>query len=201
MIRELYYQILVYRSLITPFLVASSVAVTVWLLYRVVRARADRGPVSLGREVILAILVGYLACVAAATLEPNRNPRLVNNDTTRVELRPSLATLTCSGATASSAAARHFCMYNARGNVLLFLPLGFLLPLLWRGLGFWKGVGIAIALSAAIEVLQLFSRTWGSYRTVDINDVILNAAGASIGLVLMLILRSLKGARPELART
>jgi glycopeptide antibiotics resistance protein len=80
-------------------------------------------------------------------------------------------------------------MYNAKGNVLLFIPLGLLLPLVWPRLRFWKAIQIAIAVSVSIEVLQYASRAWGSYRLADVNDVVLNVLGASVGLIVVSLLR------------
>jgi glycopeptide antibiotics resistance protein len=155
---------------------------------------------SLQREVLLLIVVLYFSGLAAATLEPNRNPRLLADDTTGIELRPNLTALTCSSpALTTGSNSRHFCLYNAKGNVLLFFPLGILIPLVWTRLRFWRGLRMAIALSVTIEILQYASRAWGSYRSVDINDVILNVLGASLGLVLVSLLRLLRGNRPTVA--
>ena len=190
MLRELGYQFLVYRSIAFPFLVLSLIVVPCWLVFRLYWLRSRRQPVSLRRECLLVIVVLYLCGVAAATLAPNHNPRLLAQDTTGIELRPNLATLTCSSAMLPKGSnVRHFCVYNAKGNVLLFFPLGILIALVWRRLRFWKVIQIAIALSFTIELLQYLSRAWGSYRAADINDVILNVFGASLGLILVSLLR------------
>jgi glycopeptide antibiotics resistance protein len=75
---------------------------------------------------------------------------------------------------------------------MLFFPLGILIPLVWRRLRFWRGIQIAIALSSSIELVQYFSRTWIN-RTADVNDVILNVLGASLGLALVFLLRLRRG--------
>lgn len=66
---------------------------------------------------------------------------------------------------------------NAVLNVALFIPLGFLLPLLWRS---FRKIGAAVlfgcAMSTAIELLQMFSG-----RATDINDLITNGLGTVIG--------------------
>jgi glycopeptide antibiotics resistance protein len=112
-----------------------------------------------------------------------------------IELRPDLASLTCSSARLPDGSKPgHFCGYNAKGNILLFFPLGLLIPLVWPRLRFWRGVQIAIALSLTIEIVQLISRAWGSYRAADINDVLLNCFGACLGMALVFLLRSLVGA-------
>ncbi|MBT8203320.1 MAG: VanZ family protein [Acidimicrobiia bacterium] len=67
---------------------------------------------------------------------------------------------------------------NIAGNVLLFVPFGFLLPLLFlRMRRVWGVAWRAALISVAIELLQVFTRA----RTIDVDDVILNTAGAIIG--------------------
>lgn len=74
-------------------------------------------------------------------------------------------------------------------NVLLFMPLGLLLPLLWPGYRrLWPTLCVGSALSLLIEVSQLFN-----HRCTDINDLIMNSLGTLLGYVafkaLSLILR------------
>lgn len=71
-----------------------------------------------------------------------------------------------------------FALKNLLGNVVLFIPLGLLLPALWqrqrRFRLFFATVCGSIIL---VELLQLFT-TLGS---LDVDDLILNVLGASIG--------------------
>jgi glycopeptide antibiotics resistance protein len=190
MLRHLLYPFLVYRSIAFPFFVLSSIVVPCWLVFRLYRLRVLRHRLSFRREVLLLIFVLYLCGLVAATLTPNHNPRFNPNAATRVVLRPNLASLTCSSPSLPNGSnARFFCMYNAKGNVLLFIPLGFLLPLVWPRLRFWRAIQIAIAVSVGIELLQYLSQAWGSYRLADINDVVLNTLGALIGLIFVSLLR------------
>jgi glycopeptide antibiotics resistance protein len=190
MLRHLLYPFLVYRSIAFPFFVLSSIVVPCWLVFRLYRLRVTRHPLSFRREVLLLIFVLYLCGLAAATLTPNHNLRFNADAATGVVFRPSLASLTCTSPNLPSGSrVRFFCMYNAKGNVLLFIPLGFLLPLVWPRLRFWKAIQIAIAVSVSIEVLQYASRAWGSYRLADVNDVVLNVLGASMGLIVVSLLR------------
>jgi len=65
---------------------------------------------------------------------------------------------------------------NALGNVLLFVPLGFLAVLaLRRGLA--TVTALAFGLSVLIEVSQLVL----GHRCADIEDVLLNTGGAFLG--------------------
>lgn len=201
MLRHLLYPLLPYRSFAFPILVLSAIAVPCWLVFRLYRLRASGHALSFQREILLLIVVLYLSALAAVTLEPNRPSRMVAESMVRFELRPNLASLTCSSASLPrGSTAQSFCVRNARGNLLLFIPLGILLPLVWRRLRFWKGIQIAIALSCSIELLQFLSMAWGSYRTADVNDVVLNVLGACLGLVLVSPLRLRQGNRRAVAR-
>ena len=70
---------------------------------------------------------------------------------------------------------------GAAGNVALFLPLGFLLPLLAPRLDrLWRTVGTGFALSAAIELSQV---AFPGVRRADVNDVLMNTLGAALGFL------------------
>lgn len=65
-------------------------------------------------------------------------------------------------------------------NVVLFLPFGFLLPMLWpKQDRFWKILLAGAAFSLLIELSQLLN-----IRSSDIDDLLLNTLGAVIGFVL-----------------
>ena len=200
MLRHLLYPLLPYRSIVLPFLTVCAIAVPGWLVVRLYCVRTGGHTVSFGRELLLLVFVVYLSGLAAATLEPNRHSHAQVAATDGIELRPNLASLTCSSASQPrGSTVRAFCVRNARGNLLLFVPLGFLLPLVWRRLRFANGLLIALAVSVGIELAQYLSRPW-SNRLADVNDVILNVLGACLGLALASLLRLRPGARPAVAR-
>lgn len=69
---------------------------------------------------------------------------------------------------------------NTLLNVLLFLPLGGFLPLLWNGFrSFRRTVLFGFSLSLFIEVLQLFT-----FRASDVNDLLTNTLGTALGYFL-----------------
>ena len=200
MLRHLLYPLLPYRSMLYPFLVLAAITVPCWLILRLYRSRTREHTTSFGRELLLLVFVVYLSGVASATLEPNRGSRAHVSATDGLELRPNMASLTCSSpALSRGSTARGFCMRNARGNVALFLPLGILIPLVWPRRRFWSGLMIALAASISIEVLQYLSRPW-SNRLADINDVILNVTGACLGLLVVSLLKRRPSTRPAIAR-
>jgi glycopeptide antibiotics resistance protein len=200
MIPRFLFPLLPYRSYAFPFLVLSAIVVPCWLVFRLYRLRTPGHGLSFYREILLLTFVVYLSGLAVATLIPNRNSRLAAEAAMGIDLHPNLASLTCSSPTLPrGSTAQAFCVRNARGNVMLFFPLGILIPLVWRRLRFWRGIQIAVALSISIEIVQYFSRGW-SNRAVDVNDVILNVVGACLGLVLVSLLRLLQRSGPVVAR-
>ena len=65
-------------------------------------------------------------------------------------------------------------------NVLLFVPLGIFLPLLWESfIPWWKTTLFGFSLSLLVEFLQLFT-----YRATDVNDLMTNTLGAVLGWIL-----------------
>lgn len=201
MLRQLLYLFLPYRSFVAPILLVSAIVVPCWVAFRLYRHRTRGYALSLPRELVLLAFVLYLAALASVTLSPNRSSRLLAAGAGGIEVRPRLASLICTSASLpTGSTAEAFCVHNARGNVMLFFPLGILLPLAWPRLRFWRGMAIAVALSCSIELLQYLSSAWGSYRAADVNDVILNVVGAGLGLAFVSLVRFRPGGRPAVAR-
>jgi glycopeptide antibiotics resistance protein len=79
-----------------------------------------------------------------------------------------------------------FLFRNLIGNILLLLPLGLFLPILWSKFrDFGKTVFMGVVVSLAIELSQLFLSylSLGS-RSTDIDDLILNTLGIVIGYII-----------------
>ena len=69
---------------------------------------------------------------------------------------------------------------NFVGNIVMFIPIGVLLPLLWKRFDrAWRTIGTGFLLSVCIELLQL-----PQMRSSDVDDLWLNTLGASIGYIL-----------------
>lgn len=74
-------------------------------------------------------------------------------------------------------------MVNIAGNVVIFLPVGFMLPLLWeRWQHFWKVLLAGLGITLCIEVGQLFVG-----RSADAGDLLLNLSGTVLGYCLYLL--------------
>jgi glycopeptide antibiotics resistance protein len=76
--------------------------------------------------------------------------------------------------------AHHLFSYEVVGNFIMLLPLGIYLPLLYKNLkGFLPVTFVALLSSVSIELMQLAT----SVRITDVDDVILNTTGASVGYI------------------
>jgi glycopeptide antibiotics resistance protein len=126
------------------------------------------------------LAAAYLAVLVALTLLPFPG-QVVYSDQPLAYLRP-LQTI-------GRALADGFALGDQRdrlliGNVVAFVPLGFLWPLLRPSRRGWIAVlGVGAGLSLAIELSQLLiSLVIGyPYRQADVDDVLLNTTGALLG--------------------
>lgn len=80
---------------------------------------------------------------------------------------------------------------EAISNLLLFLPMGFFLPLLWPRLR-WKTLLIGFCTSLAVEVLQM-----PIGRAFDLRDLVMNTAGTAVGMLLFRLYRYLSSTKPS----
>jgi len=70
-------------------------------------------------------------------------------------------------------------------NILLFIPLGFMLPFIWKKYEvLWQTALSGITFSLIIELSQLFNG-----RITDIDDLLMNTLGALIGWVIFRLLK------------
>ena len=75
------------------------------------------------------------------------------------------------------------------GNFIMLLPLGIYLPLLYKRLrkisGFFVVLLASFLVSVGIELLQLAT----NYRSTDVDDVMLNTAGACVGFIIYMVIK------------
>lgn len=165
-------------SLVLVFVLGVVVLVTLGLYARSLRRRGSRPDVVVRRTSGLALVLVILT-IAAVTLVPTASAgqeqalNLVPGQRLLWPWQSSVAT------------------GNILGNITLFVPLGFLLPLLLPRL---KRLGplllVASAASAVIEALQYMLNVG---RSADINDMLFNILGAACGWTALLLVRSHEG--------
>ena len=73
-------------------------------------------------------------------------------------------------------------LINFLGNIILFMPFGFIIPLLWN-VSNKKVIVIGTCISFFIEIIQLLLA-----RGTDVDDLILNTSGVILGLLLYKLL-------------
>lgn len=85
---------------------------------------------------------------------------------------------------------------NIIGNIVMFIPLGLGLPLLWKRMhNFFRFNAAILLIPVMIELIQLFI-----WRSVDIDDVLLNFIGGTIGGLLCALVRLVSRKARGLAR-
>jgi len=85
---------------------------------------------------------------------------------------------------------------NLVGNTVLFVPLGFLVPLVYRKMTWQKSLVLGVAVGLTMEGME------GLFRVgiVDIDDVILNAFSVMIGYGIFTFFERRRGNTAALAR-
>lgn len=74
-----------------------------------------------------------------------------------------------------------YALTNFLGNILLFVPMGFFPPALCSSLRkFYRTLLLVLTVITAVEVLQMLLLV----GTCDVDDLILNLSGASLGYIL-----------------
>ena len=74
-------------------------------------------------------------------------------------------------------------------NILLFVPLGYLIPTYFKKLHWWQAVLIGLCASFAIEVLQNVT----GCGMFDLRDILANTIGATIGRTMIVFLHGKDG--------
>ena len=159
-----------------------------WIIARLIRfAIHKRG--SLLRELTLTMLFLFLWFLIQRTLEPfvlvlDRTPEPPN----LVPLR-GLVLMLERAIDVDHRFTWFIVAINILGNVLIFIPIGFLVSVLTpnRHKG-WLAFLIGLAISLTIELIQLSF----IIRVFDVDDLILNSSGAWLGFIAYLLICQVK---------
>lgn len=182
------------RSFLYPLLYT----LPAWIIFRAFRLRDKRRqglPADLSREVQLSVFYLYLLLVATLTLLPQMDFNSAIPQRSYVNLVPVLRSL--EKLEDARECIISICFYNWLGNLLanlmLLFPLGILLPAISPRVNTAAKLAlVAFCISASIEVFQYLLQYWGIYRFSDIDDVLLNVAGALAGFFTYRGIRSLE---------
>lgn len=159
-----------------------------WIIARLVRFAVHKQG-SLLRELTLTVLFLFLWFLVQHTLEPfvlvlDQTPQPPN----LVPIR-GLVLMLQRAIAVDHAITRWIVAINIIGNVLIFVPIGFLVSVLTphrhRG---WLAFAIGLAISLTIEIVQLSF----VIRVFDVDDLILNSFGAWLGFIAYLLISQIK---------
>ncbi len=141
------------------------------------------GPAAGHRAIRWALVCGYVAAVAAATLVPLPGPGTQQclDGGARVQLLPFHVVSRLAGGGPVTDV-----LVQVALNVVLFVPLGVLLNR-WWGLSWGRSAAVGALVSLGIETTQL-TGVWFVYdcahRVFDVDDVLANTVGAVLGAAL-----------------
>lgn len=131
------------------------------------------------REGFLLLFWMFCGGMAAVTLTPRWVAELVRSGDWAEGHAPFFQWGSVSLVPLETFAADAHSIYILLGNIILFLPFGFLAALLWRGYHGKRSLLLGIGISGGIECWQL---TVG--RTFDVDDLLLNTLGVLTGFLL-----------------
>lgn len=165
------------------------VAFPLYLIVRLVILKKRKKPVKKSQEVILALFVLYLVGLASQTIMPKWNMGVdvstgefffdvyMSNQLAHVNTTPFQTITSYMQVNEYADGWDSISNLNLLGNVFVFSPIGFFIPLLWRRMDSFKVIFfIGLSVTCIIESIQYFIG-----RSSDIDDVILNTVGVVIG--------------------
>ena len=159
------------------------IVLPIYLVVRIIFIKIRALPINWLREMFLLVFTLYVAGLASQTILPDFDLgvdgfRVVVNDTHKTNIIPFKVLFETYEQVFLQRNIYYF-LINFLGNIVMFVPIGLFLPLLW-GLSGKKTLLLGFASSLLIEICQLFL-----VRGTDIDDLILNTTGVLLGLLLL----------------
>ena len=157
------------------------ISVPFYIVIRFIILKKNKTAKNWLREIVLLIFVMYCVGVASQTFIPkiefgNTKLFLVNQNVFgEINLIPGKVLVDSYYEVIYNYNYLYF-IVNVIGNIILFVPIGFLIPTLWKNVSMKHILIIALSSSLCIELLQL-----PQARGTDIDDLWLNVIGAFIG--------------------
>jgi len=179
------------QQLAKPALIVLAIVSFLWIIYRIIRfSGKNKQQASFNREIIIFFFVAWVVFILLITLYPLPLTKVKVPGAKGINFIPIENTLKEFSETFKKK--REFMtshsLENIIGNIFLFVPLGIFLPLISKRFNsFIKNFLFGLFFSLSIEILQWVSRQYGVYRSVDIDDVILNVIGIVCGFFIVKI--------------
>ena len=158
------------------------IAVPIYLIIRFLMLRKSSRKFNLYHEIALLIFVIFIVGLASQTVIPkielgiNGNINILKNGTHGINLLPLKVLFETYREVFINLNINYF-IINFLGNIIMFMPIGFFIPLLWE-IPDKKIIIVGFLFSLFVEVCQLFLN-----RGTDVDDLILNTLGTILGLL------------------
>ncbi|HUS00686.1 MAG TPA: VanZ family protein [Chitinophagaceae bacterium] len=182
-----------FHQLFKPTVILLSVIILLWVLFRIIWFSCKENSfsnISYKKEIRSLLFVLYTGFVLSVTLLPVPVTRVKNPGAVGINVIPVINTAKHFFSTLSpeNSFKRSDAIENIIGNILLFIPLGIFL--FYSSFSLERVIIIAFSCSVCIELIQLISTEFGNYRTVDIDDILLNTFGALAGFIIIKKMRT-----------
>ncbi|WP_262177153.1 VanZ family protein [Saccharococcus sp. Marseille-Q5394] len=171
------------------------VAIPIYVIVRIIIIKIRKQPFNKSHELLLAVFILYLVGLASQTIIPRWSMGVDGNTgefyfhvymfdkLSSVNMIPFRTIMNYFQANEYVSGWSSVSLVNLLGNLFVFSPIGFFIPLLWsRMRSFGKIAFIGLGVTCFIEGTQYFIG-----RSTDIDDIILNTIGVVIGYFIFLI--------------
>jgi len=157
-------------------------AIPFYTVFRVMLIKRRRQKIKLYREIALLFFVMFIVGLASQTVIPKMQfddggISIVEDRTHKTNLIPLKVIFETYQEVFIQDNIQYF-LINFLGNIVMFVPIGFFLPLLWK-FSNKKVIFLGFSASLMIEFTQLFLA-----RGTDVDDLLLNTLGTLVGFFL-----------------
>ncbi|MBR4305368.1 MAG: VanZ family protein [Ruminiclostridium sp.] len=162
------------------------IAIPIYLIFRIIFLKTKKLGINWYHEAALLVFVIFIVGLASQTvipqLEINENGiGIVQNRVHKTNLIPFKVLSETYTEVFVNGYVNYF-IINFLGNIVMFLPFGLFIPLLWRA-SYKTAVLTGFCSSLFIETCQLFLA-----RGTDVDDLLLNTLGAFVGVLIYKLL-------------
>ncbi|MEJ7588188.1 MAG: VanZ family protein [Ferruginibacter sp.] len=153
-----------------PVILVFCIILPAWILYRllVISWKKRNGQVSpLKNELLPAVFIVYTSILLVVTIVPASMSIFDNHGVAHLNIIPVINTYKQLVDTFTTGDRRgmNFALENIIGNIILFVPLGLLLPLVFPAIRTLQKVAVTSFLcSLSIEIIQFILKEFGTYR-------------------------------------
>lgn len=163
-----------------------AIVLPIYIIARIIILK-KKNKINWNREIVLALFVLFITGLISQTVIPKfefgiNGFGIVKNGVHKTNLIP-FKVLTETYTEVFINGHINYFLINFLGNIVMFMPIGFTLPLLWN-ISDKKVIVIGFCSSLFVEICQLFLA-----RGTDVDDLILNTIGVALGLLLYKFLK------------